>query len=177
MKKKVLLFSLAIFTSLSLFAGDVLTLSNKMVFEGKVINIKDCDIVFKTDGDKYIIPSSDILSIQFENTDNKIYTDYLKQSENDPNKCLQGRLDAENYHGKKGGHFVLGVLFGPFAMIGTALSEPTPEKGKMTYMLSKNKEQFNDPEYLMCYKKKAKSQLIGSEALGWGAWILFLLVL
>jgi hypothetical protein len=175
--KKIILLSLFSITCLDLFAGDVLTLNNKMVFEGKVTNIKDCEVVFKTDGDKFVIPSSDVFSIQFENTDNKIYTDYLKQSEIDPNKCLQGRLDAENYHGKKGGHFLLGVLFGPFAMIGTALAEPTPEKGKMTYMLSKNKDQFNDPEYLMCYKKKARSQLIGSEALGWGAWVLFLLVL
>ena len=95
----------------------------------------------------------------------------------DPNNCLSGRLDAENYHGKKGGHFVLGVLFGPFAMIGTALADPTPAKGKQTYMMSENKDQFNDPEYLSCYKKKAKGQLIGAEAAGWGAWILLLLVL
>jgi hypothetical protein len=32
---------------------------------------------------------------------------------------------------------------------------------------SKNKDQFDDPEYLSCYKKKAKGQLTGMEALGW----------
>jgi hypothetical protein len=41
--------------------------------------------------------------------------------------------------------------------------------------MSRNKEQFSDPEYLSCYTKKAKGQLIGIEALGWGAWILFIL--
>jgi len=86
-------------------------------------------------------------------------------------------LDAENFHGKKGGHFVLGVLFGPFAMIGTALANPKPKKGKDTYMFSENKELFDDPMYLSCYRKKAKGQLIGMEALGWGSWLLLLLVL
>ena len=44
-------------------------------------------------------------------------------------------------------------------------------------MMSNNKDQFNDLEYLSCYKKKAKGQLIGAEALGWGAWILSVLVI
>ncbi|MDO9615988.1 MAG: hypothetical protein Q7J86_15885 [Bacteroidota bacterium] len=103
--------------------------------------------------------------------------EYLKMADGDPNKCMNGRVDADNYHGKKGGHFVLGVLFGPFAMIGTALSNPTPEKGSNTFVMSKNKDQFSDPEYLSCYRSKAKGQLIGMEALGWGAWILLLLVI
>jgi hypothetical protein len=85
-------------------------------------------------------------------------------------------MDAQAFHGKRGGHFVLGVLFGPFAVIGTAVSNPTPERGARTYMMSKNKELFSDPEYLTCYRKKAKGQLIGMEFLGWGAWILIVLV-
>jgi hypothetical protein len=154
-----------------------LTLNNEMVFIGKVTKIKDCEVVFRADGKKYVVPASDIFSIQFENVEDKIYTDYIKLAEVDPNKCLNGRLDAETYHGKKGGHFALGVLFGPFAMIGTALSNPTPEKGKQTYMMSKNKEEFSDPEYLSCYKKKAKGQLVGMEALGMVAWILLIAII
>ena len=42
---------------------------------------------------------------------------------------------------------------------------------------SKNKEDFDDPEYLSCYKKKAKGQLLGMEGIGWGAWILLVLLL
>jgi len=175
--KKITLTITATLFAIASFAGDILTLNNEMVFEGKVTKIKDCAVVFKADGNKYIVPASEIFSLQFENTEDKVYTEYMKMADGDPNKCLNGRLDAENYHGKKGGHFVLGVLFGPFAMIGTALANPTPEKGKQTYMMSKNKEQFSDPEYLSCYKKKAKGQLIGMEALGWGAWILLLLIL
>ena len=89
---------------------------------------------------------------------------------------MKGKLDAENYHGKKGGHFILGMAFGPFAMIGTALSNPTPEKGKRTYMMSENKANFNDLEYLSCYKKQAKRQLITMEGLGWATWILIVLL-
>jgi hypothetical protein len=44
-------------------------------------------------------------------------------------------------------------------------------------MMSKNKDQFSDPAYLSCYKKKAKGQLIGMEGLGWAAWVLLLLVI
>ena len=176
MKKIVLTVVVALFAIAS-FAGDVLTLTNEMVFEGQVTRIKDCSVLFKADGKKYIVPATEIYTIQFENPENKVYTDYMKMAEGDPNKCMNGRVDADNYHGKKGGHFVLGVLFGPFAMIGTALSNPTPERGRNTLMMSKNKDQFSDPEYLSCYRSKAKGQLVGMEALGWGAWILLLLVI
>jgi hypothetical protein len=176
MKKITLTLTVTLFAIAS-FAGDILTLNNEMVFEGKVTKIKDCAVVFKSEGKKHIVPAHEIFSVQFESTEDKIYKKYMEMTDEDPNKCLSGRLDAENYHGKKGGHFVLGVLFGPFAMIGTALANPTPVKGKQTYMMSQNKDQFSDPEYLSCYKKKAKGQLIGMEALGWGAWILLLIVL
>ncbi len=146
-----------------------------MVYEGDVIKIKDCEVHFKAEGQKYIIPSSDIFSVQFENTTDKVFTDYLKLTDSDPNKCLNGRLDAQSYHGKKGLHFALGVLFGPFAMIGTALSNPTPYRGINTLLMSKNKEQFSDPEYLTCYKKKAKGNLVLMELAGWGTWILLVL--
>ncbi len=72
---------------------------------------------------------------------------------------------------------MLGFLFGPLAIIGTALSNPTPERGKETYMMSKNKEQFSDPEYLSCYKKKAKQHLITMELSGWALWLAILLLL
>jgi hypothetical protein len=60
-------------------------------------------------------------------------------------------------------------------MIGTALSNPTPYRGINTLMMSKNKEQFSDPEYLTCYKKKAKGNLVLMELAGWGTWILLVL--
>ena len=57
------------------------------------------------------------------------------------------------------------------------MANPTPYKGSKTLMASKNKEDFDDPEYLSCYKKKAKGQLLGMEGIGWGAWLLLVLLL
>ena len=175
--KKITFTLVAFLLILNCIAGDILTLKNEKIFEGKVTKIKNCSIEFKVKSRKFLIPSTDIFSIKFEDTSDIVYTSYLKIVDSDPNKCLNARLDAENYHGKKGGHFVLGVLFGPLAIVGTLLADPTPEKGKQTYMMSKNEEQFSDPEYLSCYRKKAKAQLIGMEALGWGVWILLILAL
>jgi hypothetical protein len=174
--KRITLTIAAAMIAIASSASDILTLNNSRVFEGNVKEIKECSVVFKADGKRFVVPASDISTIEFGNTADKVYTEYMKMADGDPNKCLNGKLDAENYHGKKGIHFALGVLFGPFAMIGTALANPTPDKGNNTLMLSKNKDQFSDPEYLSCYQSKAKGKLIGMEALGWGAWILLLLL-
>ncbi len=156
--------------------SDRLTLLNGAQFEGEVLKIKKCTVLFSFEEGNYMIPITDIYSLEFENTDHKVYKQYLKSLENNPNKCLLGRTDAENLHGKKGGHFFLGVLFGPFALIGTALADPTPYKGKQTLAMSQNKELFNDPEYLSCYRKKARGQLLGAEALGWATWVLLVII-
>ena len=159
------------------YAGDILTMANGMIFEGKVTKIKECVVVFKSQKEKYIVPAYDIYSIQFEDANDRVYRKYLALNLDEPNKCLNGQLDAENYHGKKGTHVALGFLFGPFAMIGTAIAKPTPDKGRFTAAKSQNTDQFNDPEYLSCYKKKAKGQNILFEGIGWGAWLLLLLLL
>jgi len=176
---RFLLFILS-FTCLGFSAikgNDVLTLNNKMVFEGKVKKIKECTVVFKAEGKRYRIPASDIYSIQFEDTQDPIYVEYVEMVQLDTSKCMKGRFDAQYLHGKKGGHFFLGFLFGPFAVIGTALADPTPYKSTQTLSLSKNKDLFSDPEYLSCYRSKAKGQLIGMEFAGWGAAVLLILLL
>jgi len=176
MKKITLTITSLLFVIVT-FASDILTLNNKKVFIGKVTKIKGCSVVFKVNGNKYLIPTSDIFSIQFGNAKDKVFTKYMQMADGDPNKCMNARLDAENFHGKKGGHVVLGFLFGPFAMLGTAIASPTPDKGKRTYLMSKNKDEFDDLEYISCYKKRAKGQLIGMEAVGWGgAILLFILI-
>jgi hypothetical protein len=50
---KITLSITAILFAIASFAGDILTLNNEMVFEGKVTKIKDCAVVFKADGQKY----------------------------------------------------------------------------------------------------------------------------
>jgi len=71
-------------------------LNNNMIFEGKVISINGCDVHFVAGGKKFILPASKITSVQFENANDKVYTDYMKLTEGDPNPCLQGSVNAEN---------------------------------------------------------------------------------
>jgi sRNA-binding regulator protein Hfq len=164
---------------------EVLYLKNGGVIRGVIIEqipnqqikiqTKDKNIfVFKYDEIDRITKDINSISTTSENDNQSENTSQEKKGDS---TCENATLDAENYHGKKGLHFGLGVLFGPFAMIGTAISEPTPMKGKQTMSMSKNKSKFNDHSYLSCYKKKAKSQLIQMEAIGWGSWLLLLLIL
>ena len=165
--KNLSLFLVTLTLALSVNAKDVLTLKNQQKFEGKILRIKDCSIVFKTNRVKYTIPSDDIYSVEFDNLQNKVYKNYVNRLASGENLCLKAKADAQRFHGKKAGHVILGVLFGPFAIIGTALSDPSPYKSSKTLIRSENREQFNEPEYLICYRKKAKDQLIAMEAVGW----------
>ena len=176
MKRPFLLVSALLFASVA-FSSDIITLNTQMVFEGKVTKIKNCNVIFKSDGMKYKIPADDVYSLQFGDVSDKVLTQYLELSNMEGDACMNGKMDADNYHGKEWGHAALGFFFGPFAMIGTAIAQQTPEKGKETSFASKNKDQFSDPAYLSCYKKKAKGKLIGMEAAGWGAAILLILII
>jgi len=175
--KSIIVAIVLVFLINHIHGSDIVTLSNSQVYEGKVTKIKHCQVTFKSDGGKYIIPASDIFSIEFENKSDKIYSGYLKEMEQNPQTCVDARLDAYQYHGKKTGHIALGFLFGPFAMLGTALSNPTPEKGVLTSKMSENMDLFSDPDYLNCYKKKAKGRLIGAESIGMGISILMILLI
>ncbi|MFK7756865.1 MAG: hypothetical protein AB8B53_08030 [Flavobacteriales bacterium] len=174
--EKVISTILLCILALSVLAGDILTLKEGLEYEGKVTKIKDCTVVFKMNKNRFEIPSTEIYSIQFEDITDKVYLNYLSRAAKENEKCLKGRLDAENLHGRKGGHVLLGFLFGPVAIVGTALSNPTPKRGMHTLGLSENESLFSDPTYLACYKKRAKDQLMGMELVGWASWILFYLV-
>jgi len=180
MKNKVVLFiSIVAFgINFSLLAKDLITLNNSQKFEGKVVKLKDCSLIFKSNGAKFEIPAESIFSIEFDDLNNKLYKAYLYESMSNYNLCFQAQIDAKNFHGKKESHFILGLLFGPFAIIGTALANPTPYNSSNMIMMGDGRDdpKFSDPVYLDCYKKKAKSGLIGVEGLGWLSWILILLV-
>lgn len=147
-------------------AGDILTTTDNLVFEGKIKKIKDCVVTIKIEGSKYDIPSTNIHSIYFEKANDKILLDYLELTAADSDKCLKGSLDAEFLHGRHVGHFVLGFLFGPFAIVGAALANPSPIRGYETYAKSTNSEFFSDPEYLSCYRKKARRDNAKKAVLG-----------
>lgn len=173
--KKLITILLTILISTVIFGVDVVTLNNQKSFEGKVKAIKNCTVKFKVNGETYFIPGYDIYSIEFENPNDRVLKAYL--SLDDPDKCLKGQQDADLYHGKAGAHVAYGVLFGPFALIGAAVASPSPQTGSKTLMMSKNKNLFDDPAYLTCYKKKAVGKNVGNAGLGWVAWVLFVLML
>lgn len=176
--KKTSIFLTALFVCQTVFsyASDVLTLTNNKSFSGSVVKIKECVVVFKAEnGIRYEVPASDIQTLQFENVNNKIYTQYVKNQDNVDN-CLKGTADAKSFHGKGGLHFALGVLFGPFAVIGSAVGNPEPLNGARTQEKSKNSSLFEDPTYLECYKRAARGKNVGMALAGWGTWILFLLL-
>lgn len=166
---KTILLLLGCMLCFPLLAGDILTLQNQMSFEGKVLKIKGCDVFFKCEGKKYLVPAEDIFVIEFENTADPVYSSYMASDSLALERCLQGRYDAEMFHGKKGGHFILGFLFGPLAMIGTACANPTPTKAQFFDLLQMEKRKLSSPNYLHCYKQKARRKLVGMEAAGWFA--------
>ena len=136
--------------------------------------IKNCSVVFDPiGGSRCVIPADSIYSVQFENVEDEVYTSYMELSDMD--KCLKGQNDADMYHGKGGGNFCLGLLFGPFGVIGAALGKPAPMSGSKTGFMSQNKDLFQDPAYLSCYTKKARGKAVGNAALGWGAWVLLVI--
>ncbi len=164
MKKQ---FILILITLLALGAAgsDAIVLVNQKAFKGRIKKVTPCHILFKTNGMTYNIPAGDIHSLYFGDPAGKAARQFQDVGEQ-WKKCAEGQFDARVYHGKRFGHGVLGFFFGPFAMIGTALANPTPARGAQTLQLSKNHDLFSDPEYLSCYTRKAKGQLIGAEALG-----------
>jgi hypothetical protein len=171
MKKLVCLIFLISITN-SLFSKDILKLTNQLTFSGKVIYIKNCEIKFKaTNGKIFKIPASDIHSVEFENSSDKVLTYYLNIIDSTTDKCLRGNLDGGRLHGKAGIHVGLGVLFGPFAVIGAAFGNPSPSKGSKTNRISENKNLFQDPTYLYCYKKEARQNNVKYTALGWLSWV------
>lgn len=177
--KRISLVLTSLLLALMTFAkgNDVLTLTNNQSFKGEVVKIKDCNIVFKaTNGEKYTVPANDIQTLEFEDVNNKVFTNYLSIKNADNNPCMKGALDGKAFHGKGGIHVALGVLFGPFAVIGAAVGNPEPMSGARTAQMSKNSDLFSDPTYLECYKKAARGKNVGMTAAGWGMWLLLLLL-
>lgn len=157
--------------------GDVLTLKTNQSFKGEIIKIKKTTLLFKAiDGMEYIIPANDVSNIFFEDANGKYKKSYERLLLAQENACMKGASDGKAFHGKGGLHVALGVLFGPFAVIGAAVGSPDPMGGARTTQMSKNSDLFSDPQYLECYKKAARGKNVGMAAAGWGMWILLLLI-
>lgn len=90
--------------------------------------------------------------------------------------CECAKKDASIYHGKELIHVFLGLGLGPFAAVGTLISQPNPKRGQLTYRGSENSHLFENKLYKKCYRKKVRSKLIGMEGLGAGLWLILVMV-
>lgn len=165
--KLIFLSFLAVVFATNIIAKVITTLKNQLLFEGKVLRFQECEIHFRAAGQKYVNPSADMLSFEFEDAYDKVCRNYLEIQTTNQDLCLQGQFEVDNYHGKEAGHFFLGVLLGLYAMIGKAISNPTPYGGRKTYIQLQNSDYFNDPEFLSRCEKKINGKLTGMEATGW----------
>ena len=155
---KIIFISVAYLSILNCNAGDILTLKTEKIFERKVPKIKDYSIVFEAKGKKNIVFSSLIFSIHLKGKNEAVTTRYMNLVLSDSNKYLNASGDAQKYHVKKGGHFVFGVLFHSSEMIGTTFSILKPDIVKHIYIISKNKELFSEPYYLISKLLEEKSK-------------------
>lgn len=120
----------------------------------------------------YRIPK--VKSIQTENrwsahnTDTKINLASNKLS--DVEICSRARSDAENFHGKKIGYLIGGIIFGPLAILNAAAIKHRPSQGELTRVMSENKDLFEDPTYKACYNRRAKWILVKKASVGTILW-------
>lgn len=153
------------------FSQDYLVKKTGDSIKVKIVGIGLEEVKYKEyknlSGITYGILKSEVLRIRYENGRVESFSDEEIANNMSPEeKCRCGKSDAAKYHGKKGTHFVYGVLFGPFPLVITALTKQTPKRGRHTFIMSEHKALFKDPYYLSCYRKKAKSDLIGMELSG-----------
>lgn len=130
------------------------------------------------EGPTYTILKSDVFMIRYENGTKDIFSNEETADSNkisnltisaSTDNCLKGKVDAHLFHGRESGNFFSGFLFGPFGVIGAALSSPKPKT--TTFVMSKNKDLFKDTFYLSCYKRKARGMNVFYSSLGWASWI------
>jgi hypothetical protein len=124
-------------------AADYVTLKNQMRFKGEILQLNQNN----------------------QSSNNALITNLTTQDD-DAEACIKGEQDAKKYHGKRGIHFISGMMLGPIAFMITGLSSPTPDKGMFTYNFSKNKALFSDHAYISCYELAAKKQHFIMNGLG-----------
>ena len=145
---KKIMIGLIMFAATFAYANgnDVIGLKNKIQFCGTVLDVTDSSALFTVNGIIYEIPTVDIDFIALKDSNTKAAQSLADVFSDNPNLCMLGQCDAEMYHGKTGGAFVLGMLVGPFAVIGYALTRPDPYDGKNTVMMSHNSQYFSNPD-------------------------------
>lgn len=160
---------------------DVLILKNGDELQTKITEVGISEVKYKMydnqTGPIHVILKSEIFMIKYENGTKELIKSNVSiinvGGYNNADVCKKGQKDAELYHGKTGKHMLGGFLLGPFAVIGSALANPTPEKGDKTLEMSKNRDEINNDFYYRdCYIKKARTKNIVNTFAGWAGWLL-----
>ena len=170
--QKLTLTIIAIFMALSLVANNQDNEPDKGIANADAMSIE----ITRSPDELFLFASDEFMAYN-ANIKEALHDQYNKMTTRDADYCLLGEQDAELYHGKQGRFFTLGIFFGPFALLGSALTNPVPEKGAYTMEKSINKEHIHNPDYRKCYRGKAKRNHAKYAAMGWGSWLLLSLLI
>lgn len=156
------------------FGNDIIRISSGHSYVGRIYGIEEMEILFtginQTD---YAVPISDILSIKFEDPDTEIANEFKQLTSelmeyevmtdgtelpigNSDDPYLQGRYDAQGYHGKGGGYFAAGVFLGPAGylfLIGDNRFTPNNAKFREEFVFDRD---LDDWQYMQGYELACK---------------------
>lgn len=169
------LFLTLLFFSANMFA-DIVTIDGRQ-YNVEINRIQPKKVLFTFGNDTYVVPMNKIDMIYLEGSNSTFAksAEVLNQIVSEGNPCLLGTTDAQS-RGKTTVNVIGGVLFGPFALIHKALKDFHPMKDIETITVSGNKDLVDNPNYIQCYRKKAKTKALTETAGGWATWILIVLM-
>jgi hypothetical protein len=174
--RNFLLVFLMIISAQKVFSQDIIVFMNGEEQQVEIEEITPDIIKYKVantpNSPVYSVLTKSIFMIKFKDGSRQvIYTEpppvtdtiYLVKGmmpRREMNACSKGQYDAFQFHKRKAGNFMLGLLFGPLGIYGVAATNaapPPPEAAEKKYM--------ENPIYLDCYNKAARKNNL-SHAIG-----------
>ena len=116
-----------------------------------------------------ITPSNELIT-----NDVTIETVDITQDLSDAGLYLQGREDGKEFAKNKGGNFVVGFLTGGIGVLITAAT--SNQKPSFEAMTFRGEDVIKNVNYRRGYKKGAKSNAVSNSLIGWGTWVVLLLL-
>jgi hypothetical protein len=153
------------------YSKDKIFLKNGKKIKGVISHIEDNRVVIQKKNSQYEYTSDDVQYIEFDVNNVKL----AKIIEQNPDDFtyLDGQQDAQLYHKRFGGNFVLGVAFGLFGFIGVAVGNvKDPPVGIPDYA-----EKINSADYREGYRKKGKGKNLGAAGAGWAVGVVLVLII
>lgn len=172
---KKIFFLMLLFFSVNMFA-DIVTIDGRQ-YNVEINRIQRNKVLFTLGNDAYVVPMGKIDMIYLDGANSTFAksAEVLNQIVSKENPCLLGTTDAQS-RGKTTVNVIGGMLFGPFALIHKALKDFHPMKDIETVAVSSNRDLVDNPNYIQCYRKKARTKALTETAGGWATWILIALM-